>query len=532
MGAGCSWSASPLPRSPSTPADKQREFELTVYLGQSVQIFPLAVGKKLSMGRSSQCDIQLEDVAVSRQHLRFCFGEVVTVEDLGSTNGTFLVAPSRPNHKHPSGLGQPLHPREPVVVQVGDSVRVGSTIVMLRERVPVAAQITLRPPVDGAGTSDLWWPAILVNPGLRHLYEQAALAAGTDIAVLILGETGVGKEVFAEFIHRRSPRHAKFLLRLNCAAISESLLESELFGHEKGAFTGAIGKNPGLLESTDGGTVFLDEIGELPLPLQAKLLRVLEEGVVRRVGSNRPRPVDLRFISASNRDLRREVAAGRFRSDLYFRLAGTSFSIPPLRDRSDEIVPLARHFLDEACHRLKRPAPQISPEAQKAMLEYSWWGNVRELKNAMDRASFLCEGGPLLPEHLPAEPLPTDEHAEGEATDTRPSYSPSPVPQSAPSRSKLRPSGVGLHFTTPIPRLPASWIPTGEPPATELPLPEDSTPLTLPEEHRRIQAALSECGGNQTRAAHRLGISRRTLINRLEEYNLPRPRKGHPGRGT
>jgi transcriptional regulator with PAS, ATPase and Fis domain len=437
---------------------------------------------------------------------------------LGSSNGTLVASDSdRRNEADATLVGgaqfRKLSVGERVTVNVGDIIRAGSAIIVVERREQQSVQATLLPIKiePNQNQANLFWPAVLVNDELRRLYNVAAMAAGTDISVLILGETGVGKEVFAEFIHQRSQRAARPFLRLNCAALSESLLESELFGHERGAFTGAHQSKPGLLESTDGGTVFLDEIGELPLSLQVKLLRVLDERVVRRVGSNKPRPIDVRFVTATNRDLKREVASGRFRGDLYFRINGTSFSIPPLRERKDEIEPLARHFLTLACERLGRPIPSMTAEARQRLQDYGWWGNVRELRNAMERASFLCGDGPLLANHLPEDPLPAEEPFE-ESTDLLFSGG---IAAEAPTLGVLGRSPI---YGRPVP----SQIST----LKEL-SPERSAPeIDATDEPSRLLKALNDCGGNQTRAAQLLGISRRTLINRLDLHKLPRPRKG------
>src|SRR5205823_4677188 len=203
---------------------------------------------------------------------------------------------------------------------------------------------------------------------LRRLVER--VAPGT-ISVLILGETGVGKEVLAETVHRESKRASKPFLKLNCAALSESLLESELFGHEKGSFTGALATKPGLLETADGGTVFLDEVGDLPLSMQVKLLRVLEERQVLRVGGLKPRPINVRFVSATNRDIEAEVGRGHYREDLFYRLNGVSLVIPPLRDRPEELEPLANEFIAASMRALGRSeGPALSPEALEVLRRY------------------------------------------------------------------------------------------------------------------------------------------------------------------
>ncbi len=207
-------------------------------------------------------------------------------------------------------------------------------------------------------------PVVVPDGTMQKLYKLVKRIAASPISVLLLGETGVGKEVMAETIHKESPRAPKALLRLNCAALSEQLLESELFGHERGAFTGAVTAKPGLLETAHGGTVFLDELGEMPLSTQAKLLRVLEDRQVQRVGSLKPKPIDVRFVAATNRDLEAEIAAGRFRQDLYFRLNGIAVTIPPLRERADEIERLASAFILHACQKSQRDdVPVLGPQA-------------------------------------------------------------------------------------------------------------------------------------------------------------------------
>ena len=305
---------------------------------------------------------------------------------------------------------------------------------------------------------------------VRALVAQVASA---DMSVLITGETGVGKELCAEMIHRLSPRAARPFVKLNCSVFVESLIESELFGHERGAFTGAVAARAGLLETGDGGTVFLDEIGELPLPVQAKLLRVLEERVVRRVGSSTGKTLDVRFVCATNRSLVDEVEAGRFRRDLYYRISGVTIAVPPLRERTTEIGPLARAFATRS-----RGVPSVFGADAIAMLErHAWPGNIRELRNTVERAVMMASGGAVRASHLHLE----------------------------------RPSQRSLHAT--LPGVPA--IESGA-----------SLAATVAEvEKQRILDTLEQCGGNQTRAARLLGISRNTLLARLDAYGLPRPRK-------
>jgi DNA-binding NtrC family response regulator len=325
-------------------------------------------------------------------------------------------------------------------------------------------------------------PGTLVQaPEMLALYAQLEHVAASQLSVIVLGETGVGKEVVARELHRRSPRAAGPFLPLNCAALSEQLLEAELFGFERGAFTGATRARPGLIETAQGGTLFLDEIGELPAAVQVKLLRVLEERKVLRVGARAARDVDVRFIAATHRDLEREIHENRFREDLFYRLNGASFSVPPLRQRRAEIAALARLFLARACVEQGRSQRiELAAPALAALEHYAWPGNVRELRNAIERAVALCQSDRLELEHLPPK------IARGDALGT----------------ASVEPPGESL--TDARTRL-----------EREL---EDL-------ERRRLLKVLEESGGNQATAAQRLGVSRRTLVYRLSALGLTRPRK-------
>ena len=319
---------------------------------------------------------------------------------------------------------------------------------------------------------------VVADPAMERVHRLIQRVAPGTINVLLLGETGVGKEVAAEMVHRLSRRPAGPFLRLNCGGFSETLLESELFGHEKGAFTGAHQGKIGLLESADGGTVFLDEIGELPAALQVKLLRVLEDRQVMRVGALRPKKIDVRFVAATNRNLEEEVARGAFREDLYYRVNGIAIVIPPLRERVGEIQQLARLFVAEAAGAAGLPEPRLSEEAVLLLESYAWPGNIRELRNVMERAVLLSSDDLIGDEHLPTE--------------------------------KMRTGGVARAATEQAPAL-----------ARGATLRDDVDDL----ERRRILDALDSCTGNQTRAARLLGISRNTLAARLEQFGIPRPRK-------
>jgi len=230
---------------------------------------------------------------------------------------------------------------------------------------------------------------------LRRVLRQVEVVAPTDSGVLIQGETGTGKELIAQAVHNRSGRRDRPFIKVNCAAIPSGLLESELFGHEKGAFTGAIARKPGRFELADKGTLFLDEVGDIPLDLQAKLLRVLQEREFERLGSTRTQQVDVRLIAATHRDLKQMVAEGMFRSDLYYRLHVFPLPIPPLRDRSEDIPFIVRHFVDKYSQRMNRHIETISPRTMEALKDYAWPGNVRELQNFIERAVILSPGTSL-----------------------------------------------------------------------------------------------------------------------------------------
>jgi len=517
-------------------------------------------------GDTAGVDVKLDDANASRRHLRLqiCEAGELTIEDLGSANGTRVG-------------GRKLTPQTRAPILAGEAISVGALVLMVqpdrpaaqRPRQPVShaefegrvewectraeatggtfsvARLSIAPdaapdtsglrpidviglfgprecelllpglagdiarplvtafaqrlgsagpvgiacyPVDGrhaaallaragarthrpAGDADRRGfdpadPVLCIDEGMRRVQALAERAAGGDISVLILGETGVGKEVLARAIHAGSARANRPMVSINCAALSPSLLESELYGHERGAFTGAGQAKPGLLETAPGGTVFLDEVGELPAALQVKLLRVIETREVLRVGSVRARKIDVRFVAATNRDLESEVSRGGFRRDLYFRLNGMSLTIPPLRERPRDLPLLARAFVASLA---RGPAPRISEAAMEALQAHGWPGNVRELRNAIERALVLCDGPVLLPEHLPR---------------------------------------------------PVSFAPLdGQGP------PEPPAGAVVDDERARILAALAACGGNQSRAARQLGISRKVLIARLDRYSVARPRR-------
>jgi two-component system response regulator AtoC len=315
-----------------------------------------------------------------------------------------------------------------------------------------------------------------------ELMDKVKKLARTKTTVLILGESGTGKELIARAIHYISERSRAPFVAINCAAIPRELLESELFGYEKGAFTGADARKPGRFELAHGGTIFLDEIAEMDPSLQAKLLRIIEDGMVERVGSVRPVKVDVRIITATNRDLSREVSLGRFREDLFFRLNVFPLYIPPLRERKEDIPLLAEHFLKKLSIDLKIPQKRLSEKAMELLLSYNWKGNVRELENVLERAMILCDGDEIMPEHLSF-------------------YYPCNV--TSPPRDEADVSSSIFHMI-PLQGTLQEAVRAG---------------LRLIESER-IKRALKETKGNKLRASELLGVSYKTLLTKIKEYNL------------
>lgn len=302
---------------------------------------------------------------------------------------------------------------------------------------------------------------------MRDLVDMVAMVAPSEATVLIAGESGTGKELIARAIHYNSDRRNNPLVVVNCAAISESLLESELFGHEKGAFTGADRRREGRFKQADGGTIFLDEVGEMSKAMQAKLLRVIQEREIQRVGSEKTMNVDVRIISATNRDLKEEAASGNFREDLYYRLNVVSLEMPPLRKRPDDIPLLAQHFLGKYAEKNRKAVKGFSPQAMEMLLKFDWPGNVRELENAVERSVILLTGDYVTERELPM----------GLTEDRPDSTVPEPLRQVA------------------------------------------DEPRPLEEVERdAILAALQASGGNKSETAKRLGINRKTLYKKLKSY--------------
>ncbi|WP_224982207.1 sigma-54-dependent transcriptional regulator [Geomonas agri] len=318
---------------------------------------------------------------------------------------------------------------------------------------------------DELGIPSASTPLIFSSETFRRVHDMAMLVAQSESNVVILGESGTGKELVASLIHNNSPRAKERFLTINCAALSDTLLESQLFGHVKGAFTGAITAQKGLLEAANHGTLFLDEVGDMSPAIQAKLLRVLQEGDFIPVGDTKAKSVDIRFLAATNKDLEEEVRQKRFREDLFFRLNVISLHLPPLRDRGDDIELLARHFLAKYSARMKRDINDFTREAMQLLKSYNWPGNIRELENAIERAAILTRGNTITAETLPVWRTPPE------------------LPETRQDGGKRL---VSLE--------------------------------TVEREH--ILHVLKASGNNKSRAAKILEIARRTLDRKIEEYGL------------
>ncbi len=398
------------------------------------RVFVVEPGEPIVLGRGDEADILVDDTRASRRHAEITLRDGrLWVRDLGSRNGTKVAGAVLKN--------------EELAVSRGDEIVIGPT------RITVVAL----PAVSAAADE-----SIVVEDGrMKELIALAERLAAVPTPVLIHGETGAGKELFAELLHQRGPRSKGPLIRLNCAAVPESLLESELFGHERGAFTGATEKKRGFLELADHGTLFLDEVGDLPLAMQAKLLRALETQRVQRVGGREELSVDVRFVCATHRDLGAMVEAGTFRKDLYYRIAGFVIEVPPLRERRAEIGPLAARFVQRFAAKLGQAAPPIAADALSCLEAHSWPGNVRELKNAVEHAVVLAGAAPVGKGHLPR----------------------SVVEGAQSAGSSMR----------------------------------DQVDVA---ERAAIERALSAAGGHRARAAEILGISKRTLQYRLAKLGV------------
>jgi transcriptional regulator with GAF, ATPase, and Fis domain len=434
----------------------------------SVKAAVLEPERPLVVGREPPSGLCVPDKTLSRRHARFTFaGGRVIVEDLGSTNGTWIA-------------GRRVACAE---IDVGSTVRLARVRARVHLLVPAAGgaardREACPPPRPDAGEGEDG--PVFASPRMLELIEVARRVAASRVPVILRGETGTGKEVIARLLHEAGPRRSRRMVRVNCGAIPGSLVEGTLFGHEKGAFTGAVSQQRGVFEEADGGTVFLDEIGELPLAAQAALLRVLETGAFCRVGSSHEITVDVRVVAATHRDLDAMAAAGSFRADLYYRLGAVTLEIPPLRERREEIGRLATRFLRAASRADGRPVMRIEPEALERLVAYDWPGNVRELKNAVERAVVVALGSAIGVRDLP---LPV-QAAGGSRDDGRKTAS---VPPPAPSAE-------------------------GD----------------LRDQMRRHEAALLEealraAGWSVAEAARRLHMPRRTLAYKIKMLGLKKP---------
>ncbi|WP_437594302.1 sigma 54-interacting transcriptional regulator [Sorangium sp. So ce1000] len=444
----------------------QGQASLIVRAGDgAARVIDLADGDSVSLGRAPESTVCVDDARVSRNHARIARrGRAVALVDLGSRNGTSV------NGAIVRGAERAL--------AGGDVIRVGPAEIVVAIAAPPPAgasppEIESADGVDGEG-APLGAGFVVADEAMVKVFQVVQRLARAQTTVLVLGETGAGKEVVSEQIHRASPRAGGPFVRLSCAALPEALLESELFGHEKAAFTGAERRKIGYFEAAQGGTLLLDEIGELPLAMQAKLLRVLESRRVARIGGTQEIELDVRVVCATHRDLQAEVAAGRFRQDLFYRISTFVLRVPPLRERRAEIALLAHRFAQQVAGRMGERAPRFAPAATQLLEAHAWPGNLRELRNAVEHAVVLAEGGVIEVEHLPASV------AEGAAG------------ASPPASAGASADGGAM-------------------------------PARLAElEKRSIADALAAEGNNQTRAAKRLGISRRALLYKLDKYNLRR----------
>ncbi|HEY8946216.1 MAG TPA: sigma 54-interacting transcriptional regulator [Polyangiaceae bacterium] len=491
---------------PEAARTEVTSYVLVVVSDAGVAQLALEPGRVVQIGRRASSDVVIDHPAASRAHAVLYATEPPEIEDLGSFNGTHVQ-------------GQRIAPATRVPLPVGSVASVAGVSLFVRDassdvRGPRA---DTRPvPAAGGNVRGL----VLRDEKMQELMSVMARLAQSAMPVLILGETGVGKEILADKLHQLSPRRDRPMLRINCAALAEGILASELFGHERGAFTGAHASKVGLFESANGGTVFLDEVGELSPETQAKLLRVLETGEVIRVGSHQSRQVDVRVVSATNRDLRQLVAEGRFRADLYYRLNGVLVQVPPLRERHADILPLAEYFAARSADRMATAPPIISEAARAALIRHRWPGNVRELKHVIERAVVLAHGPILEASALQFDPaLPSVNPGPSSGQDVLRSFE-STRPEGGRAHESVRLSDSQLDRAPRSSRSPTSNSRLRAARRAELLRAELQRA-----ERERILEALQQAG-NQADAARLLGISRRALLYRLDAFDIPRPRKG------
>lgn len=450
------------------PSPLATMLELVVFVWGEPQRYSLPQAGQLRIGRDKEVnDVAIADPSVSRRHAILQVKSNLVLQDLGSSNGTVLRKGEK-DMESTTTREEKRFSGQTIEIEPGDRISFGSVMSIVRKVRPTQRSF--------ARASSTWQhPAVVHDPAMRALHTRIREMATSSprSCVLILGETGAGKEIVAESLHQVSPRAYGPFVTVPCSALSESLFERELFGHKRGAFTGALQDAKGYFESAHGGTLFLDEVGELPLTMQARLLRALDTRHINRVGDPEPIAVDVRIISATNRDLEECVERGTFRRDLFYRLRGSELKIPALRERPSEIIPLAQAFLADECEAIRQTfVPKLSPEVVDILLRYSFPGNLRELRNAMSEALAHCRTPAITQENLPP------------------------------------------HILAQKPCLPHRVLAplAGEAEASE---------------KEQIERALYQAGGNHRRAADLLGCSLRTLQNRLNKYpEIPRPRKG------
>jgi DNA-binding NtrC family response regulator len=410
----------------------------------------------LRIGSLQDSDIKLSDSAVSRLHAEVLrTPEGVLLHDCGSTNGTFVG---------------PIRVKE-VYLTPETRFRIGNTELVFT---PADEVIEIHPSEKNR-LDDL----VGNSTAMREVFSIIERVAPTELTVLVTGETGTGKELASRAVHNLSRRKKGLLRVFDCGAAPATLIEAELFGHEKGAFTGATQARNGVFEQADGGTLFLDEIGELPLDLQPKLLRVLEQREVRRVGSGKLRSVDVRVVAATNRRLRDEVEAGRFREDLYYRLAVVELELPPLRERLEDLPPLIEHLLERACQRvgLGRPVEVVSPEVIALFQAYRWPGNIRELNNVLERALPFTDGNEITLAELP---------------------------------DALRGQGKGKRkASVPMPS-----------PASDMPFKDAKDQLIQAFERQYLVDLIERHGGNVSRAARAADMDRKSITRLLKKHGI------------
>ena len=418
------------------------------------ELVELTPDLELVIGRSADhAELVIDSSKVSRRHAGITHrGAFVEVRDFGSLNGTHV--------------GSSVLRGESLRLRGGDQIRIGDTEIL------IAVTRTALPHVQtgAAEASQLSDGVVLAEPSMKVVFALVQRLAPLKTTVLIEGESGVGKQVVAEHLHQMGPRARGPFVHVNCAGLPESLAESELFGHERGSFTGADRRKIGYFEAASGGTLFLDEIAELSLAVQAKLLVALEKSTIVRVGGTQPVPVDTRIVCATHDSLAARVKGGGFREDLLFRLSAFKLQIPPLRERPRETLLLAELFMKSIARAAGHPNLRLDDSARRALSRHDWPGNVRELRNAMEHAFVVAEAGVVSERHLPSRPV-------------------------AEQQAKLA-RVVG----------------------DEAPLPERHDEL----ERQQLAAAMTAEGGNQTRAARRLGISRRALMHKLDKFSMSR----------